>query len=142
MVSVGSGDSLYFKNFFNEELFDRINKEVSWETMTIAGKELCRKGTFQGNVTLDGTFPLLRCPSFEGLKVHTWTPTVKYICDQLNNKFGTKLNHVKIQIYKDEMSFINGHTDKTLDLEPNVGIYNVRLGSNRNFVLTKKRYSL
>ena len=135
-------DSSFKKDILSSELaesvYDKVMKEVEFQDMFIQKKKLCRPGAFQAFIREDGTYPLLRCPSEKGLIVKQFTPTIQLIRDHLAELTGVNLNHVKIQIYTNEKSFIQPHTDKTLDLNPNTAIVNFRIGSTREFRITNK----
>lgn len=138
-------DSKLYTNFFNLDNdsgidYETFEKEIDWRLMTIAGRELCRRGCFQGlphpNDPL--TMPWLRCPSIEEQTILPLTPTVHALLDHINATFGVQTNIVKIQRYDDGKAVIRAHSDKVLDLAPDVPIFNYRLGATRNLVMTHK----
>lgn len=152
---LGSGDSKIVENVIKNEnenknenesesesekgigIFKKIMEEVEFQEMKICDRVLCRPGAFQAEIK-DGTYPLLRCPSEEGLIVRDFTPTVKMIRDKLSDILGINLNHAKIQLYKNKDSYINPLTDKCLDISQNDSIAIYRIGGVRNFTLTNK----
>lgn len=142
VVPIASDSSVHYAIFtdpqFLKSVYQDTMDEVDFQEMQINGHVLCRPGAFQATITKDGVYPLLRCPSAEGLIVKQFTPTILRIRDRLSEHFGINLNHVKIQIYKDKDSFIRPHSDKTIDLEPNTPIINYRIGSTRLFSLVNK----
>ena len=139
LVRAATDSSVYYDVIKEPISLETIYEEVKFQTMHINGKELCRPGAFQATISEDGSIPWLRCPSAEGLIVNPFTPTIKMIRDRLSNKFNVDLNHVKIQIYKDEKSYIKPHSDKTLDIVANSPIINYRIGSTRMFSLINKQ---
>jgi hypothetical protein len=74
----------------------------------------------------------LRCPSIKDVK--EFTEEIKKLATSID----PNVNIVKIVRYKDGQTCMKAHADKTIDLDDNVPIYNIRLGSPRQFVLTHK----
>jgi len=131
-------DSRLHTDFFDGIDYDAFEKEIDWRPMTIGGRELCRRGCFQGRPGPNGGVPWLRCPSIEEQDILPLTPTVQALMDHINAKFGVATNIVKIQRYDDGKAFIRAHSDKVLDLAPDVPIFNYRIGATRNLVMTHK----
>lgn len=74
----------------------------------------------------------LRCPSING--VEPFTPEIRAIAETID----PNVNIVKILRYEDGSNSINPHSDKTIDLDATVPIYNIRFGAPRKFVLEHK----
>jgi hypothetical protein len=151
-------DSRLYTDFFKSDQangidYDAFEREIDWRPMTIGGRELCRRGCFQGRPrrpvesgeelpqgrpATHGDVPWLRCPSIEEQDILPLTPTVQALMDHINTYFGVETNIVKIQRYDDGKAFIRAHSDKVLDLAPDVPIFNYRIGATRNLVMTHK----
>ena len=131
-------DSYIIHNFLKPEdcinIIEKIKSEVHWGDFTINNKVLSRKGCFQG----DDNHPWLRCPSIENQIVLPWTFQVKKISDIIASIFGHEMNIAKIQEYIDENTSISAHSDKIIDLDDYVPIYNIRFGATRRFRLKNK----
>lgn len=138
--NLGRGDSTFHPQFmspdFAQHVYHRVIEEVQFQDMFVSGKKLCRLGVFQVDIRDDGTYPLIRCPSAEDLVVRPFALTIAAIRDQLEAHFKVPFNHVKIQIYKDYDSFIEHHSDKTIDLAQETPNLNYRIGATRDFIIT------
>lgn len=145
-------DSRLIPNFLDAIDYEAFQAEIDWRPMTIGGRELCRRGCFQGHQGCpansgaelpqgrpqDNAVPWLRCPSIEGQDILPLTPTVQALLDKINERFQVQTNIVKIQRYDDGKAFIRAHSDKVLDLAPDVPIFNYRIGATRTLVMTHK----
>lgn len=74
----------------------------------------------------------LRCPSIK--TVEEYTPELQLLADTIDES----VNIIKLIKYENGSKFITPHADKTIDLDNNVPIYNIRLGAPRKFVLKHK----
>ncbi len=144
----GTPDCYIVKNFISDmpsdDIIKSLNSEIEWNDLISYGHTNIAKervGVFQGKVNDEYT-PWLRCPSINNQEVKQFTPTVSMIlqkiCDYFPNDNTNKLNICKIQCYKNNTSSIQPHSDKIIDLENDIPIYNLRFGQTRIFRLINK----
>ena len=117
--------------------FDKLKDEVQWKEMYHRDLAVSRLVSVHGLRTPQGT-PIYRFPSDQFIQVDEFTETMERIRCILEQRLNIRLNHGKIQLYKDGKSHIGEHSDKTLDIEKGSLIVNISFGATRTFVLKKK----
>jgi len=137
----GEGDCSLFYNVLPEPLassvFQKLKDEIKWKKMFHAGQEVSRLVCVQGTI-IDGCKPIYRFPNDDYFELEKWSDTMKIIKEILESKLNHPINHGKIQLYCNGMSYIGPHSDKTLDIAKGSCIINVSFGSTRTFILRKK----
>jgi len=74
----------------------------------------------------------LRCPSIK--TVEEFTLPLRDIAHEID----PEVNIIKVVRYENGSKSMKAHADKTIDLDENIPIYNIRLGAPRKFVLQHK----
>ncbi|CAK3750051.1 hypothetical protein MYCFIDRAFT_182782 [Lecanosticta acicola] len=120
-------------------IFDRLQDEVSWQSMYHQTGEVPRLVCCQGTVGEDGSMPVYRHPSDQTIPPHAWTVTVDRVRRAAEEAVVHPLNHALIQLYRGGNDYISEHSDKTLDIVPGSKIVNVSLGAQRTMRLRTKR---
>lgn len=137
------GDTAAIHNVLPHDLaqdaFDRLRKEVRWQTMSHQGGEVPRLVAVQGEVENDGSMPVYRHPSDESLPLLPMSPAVLEIKIEVEKQLGHHLNHVLIQFYRHGNDFISEHSDKSLDIVQGSFIANLSLGAERTMMFRTKR---
>ncbi|KAI9850351.1 MAG: hypothetical protein M1838_005798 [Thelocarpon superellum] len=139
----GQGDARLVKDLLPatmvDEIFDRIQTEVHWETMYHRGGEVPRLVAVQGVIDSDGSRPIYRHPADESPPLSAFTVSVLAIRKRVQEVTQEPFNHVLIQRYRDGQDHISEHSDKTLDIVKGSSIVNVSLGALRTMVLRTKK---
>ncbi|KAI0110750.1 hypothetical protein GGR51DRAFT_547467 [Nemania sp. FL0031] len=137
------GDTKVIYNILPEplaqDIFERIQAEVSWQRMSHQGGEVPRLVAVQGCVEADGSKPVYRHPSDESPPLRPFTVAVNEIRRAVEAQLGHPLNHALIQLYRHGHDYISEHSDKTLDIARDSFIANVSLGAERTMTLRTKR---
>lgn len=119
-------------------VFDLLDQEITWRgDITHRGGSFPRRFTLQADI-IDDAIPRHTKPMEQLPKINQFTPTVAKIRDALETKFGCTSNHAILQQYRDGEDHINGHSDKTLDLEPGILIVNYSAGETRKITFRTK----
>lgn len=121
-----------------KDVLEQMKDQCTWKEFTINGNKLCRTGSFQGTPLENMSTPWLRCPSIEHQVIEPWCPIVSKIKDYIKDNLGYETNIGKIQRYENGEAFINLHSDKILDLDPETPIFVARFGADRTCVLKHK----
>ncbi|KAH8836161.1 hypothetical protein DL96DRAFT_1666611 [Flagelloscypha sp. PMI_526] len=140
---IGAGDSRLVTDLLppnvEEEIFEKLVKEVEWNTMFHRGGEVPRQVAVQGEVGEDGSFPIYRHPADESPPLRAFSPTVELIREHVQKVLQHPVNHVLIQHYRTGNDYISEHSDKTIDIVRGTNIVNVSLGAQRTMTLYKKK---
>lgn len=140
--SICEGDTIVVERLLQGELaegiFDKVEKEVLWQTMSHRGGDVPRLVAVQCEIAPDGSVPIYRHPADEAPPSLPFSPTVTKIRAEVERQIGHSLNHVLIQLYRGGQDFISEHSDKTLDIAPDTFIVNVSLGAQRTMVFREK----
>jgi nicotinamidase-related amidase/alkylated DNA repair dioxygenase AlkB len=123
----------------NEQTFDRLYEEVTWNSMIHRGSAVPRLIALQGTKELDGVEPLYRHPADAQPPLTYWTPTIDSIRQEVEQSIGHPLNHCLIQLYRNGRDFIGEHADKTLDVMRPSAIVNVSIGATRSMIFRSKQ---
>jgi hypothetical protein len=122
----------------SHEIVEKIRNQCKFLNFTINNKILSRKGSFEGILYEDGSYPWLRCPSIEHQQIYPISPIIQQIKNKISSNLGCETNIFKIQEYNDGKIIINSHSDKILDLEEKTPIFILRFGETRTCTLTHK----
>ncbi|KAI0072333.1 hypothetical protein K474DRAFT_1727997 [Panus rudis PR-1116 ss-1] len=140
---IGEGDCELVLDILPPDLadvaFDRLRKEVQWQTMHHRGGDVPRLVAVQGEVNADGSIPIYRHPSDESPPLLPFSPTVSAIREQVQKILKHPVNHVLIQHYRGGADYISEHSDKTIDIVRGSKIVNVSLGAQRVMTLRTKK---
>lgn len=137
-----SGDSFYVENFLNsndtKNIYLKIIEEVTYIPrdqfiFNIFGKalQLPRDKQFYGDVDSDGSFPLYRYGGDYMPIVQEWTPTLKYLRDEVTKQTGQYCNHAVINRYVNGNDHIGYHHDKVKDFTDGTSVCTISLGKNK-----------
>ena len=139
--SFGEGDCTLFYNVLpnsiSKSVYQKLKEEVKFKEMFHADKAVSRLVCVQGTITEDSK-PIYRFPNDEYFDLEPWSPTMEIIKSIVEVQLKHPINHAKIQFYKDGLSYISPHSDKTLDIARGSCIINMSFGETRTFVLKKK----
>ena len=143
---IGEGDSKIIYDCLDDatvqnaqDLFNDLNLEVRWQTMSHRAGEVPRLVCAQGTFLDDGSLPVYRHPADEVPKLLSWSTTVDAIRRRVEILAGHEMNHCLIQLYRSGHDFISEHSDKTLDVVHGSSIVNVSIGAQRTMRLRTKR---
>ncbi len=140
---IGSGDSKIIYNVLSPSLakvvFDRVRKEVGWQTMFHRSGQVPRLVAVQGEVGPSGDIPIYRHPADESPPLLSFTSTIQRIRNEIESVLSQSFNHALIQLYRDGVDNISEHTDKTLDIVHGSVIVNVSVGAERVMTLRTKK---
>jgi len=142
---LGSGDSYYVAAFLNEEertkTLERCEDEISYvprDQLMYRGNKLCRDQQFYGDIAEDGSHGHYGYPGFrDDTRVHIWTPTLRFLRDDVALTIRQRLNHCVVNKYLGGSDRIGFHADRSDDFEPGTSVATVSLGSARTFCLKK-----
>lgn len=147
VYNLGSGDSYFIHDFFNnedsEDLYHELMACTDWKSFTIKKGFVPRRVSVQADIQnsiyfKDCVYPLYRHPVDHHHKPQLWDPSAKIIKEKLEKTIKSKFNHALIQLYRNGKDFISPHSDKTLDITYGTCIANVSLGETRTLVLKSK----
>ncbi|TFY50169.1 hypothetical protein EVG20_g11679, partial [Dentipellis fragilis] len=156
---MGEGDTSLILDLLPPEIaltvFEKVREEVSWNTMYHRGKapllfsldrladhaggEVPRLVAVQGEVDVDGSFPIYRHPSDSSPPLRPFSPTVSLIRQHVERVLQHPVNHVLIQHYRTGADYISEHSDKTIDIARGSRIVNISLGAQRVMTLRTKK---
>ncbi|KAI9826665.1 MAG: hypothetical protein M1819_007299 [Sarea resinae] len=122
-----------------QEVFQKLQSEVKWQTMHHRGGEVPRLVAVQGDIGEDGSVPIYRHPADESPLLQPFSPTVSAIREEVQKLVKHPVNHVLIQCYRSGEDNISEHSDKTLDIVRGSSIVNVSLGAQRTMTLRTKK---
>lgn len=132
--NLGSGDSYYFPEVFNSNLFDKINAEVTFSSRDDVKIGMYGKiFKFRRDICLMGEtfkYSLINPPDHV-----PFTPSVKFISTSINDIFEQKTNSSIVNRYVKIDDYIGSHKDKTTTLVSNSLIFCVSFGAIRVFRL-------
>ena len=152
LPDIGSGDCKYVDSILSdlekESMFYTIKSEIKWNGMNLKGNSVPRLVDIQSEVYINDNsktmYPLYRHPVDEHPAQIEFTPMVRMLKDRTEDILGFKrgyFNHCLIQLYLGGGSFINDHSDKTLDIARGTCIVNLSLGSVRYMRIKNKEKS-
>eukprot|EP01038_Epipyxis_sp_PR26KG_P004511 gene4511-6373_t len=119
-------------------LFNNLLKEVAWEEMKHRGGSVPRLVAVQGELNENGHQPIYRHPMDEQPPLEPFTPTIKFIRDQIQELTHQPINHCLIQLYRNGKDNISEHCDKTLDILKGSSILSFSAGASRTIILKSK----
>ncbi|KAF9478770.1 hypothetical protein BDN70DRAFT_906563 [Pholiota conissans] len=140
---IGSGDSYLVTDFFPaslaDDVFEKLQKEVKWQTMHHRGGDVPRLVAVEGEIAADGSFPVYRHPADESPPLSPFSPAVSQIRAHAEKLLNHPLNHVLIQYYRTGSDYISEHSDKTVDIVRGSNIVNISFGAQRTMTLRAKK---
>jgi alkylated DNA repair dioxygenase AlkB len=149
LPDIGSGDCKYIDSILSdlekETMFYTIKNEMKWHEMNLKGNCVPRLVNIQSEVyTTDSgktMYPLYRHPVDEHPVQIEFTPMVRILKDRAEDVLEVErgyFNHCLVQLYSGGGSFINDHSDKTLDIAKDTCIVNLSLGAVRYMRIKNK----
>jgi alkylated DNA repair dioxygenase AlkB len=134
-------DSQLIDGLFTEhecdELFNTLQSQTNWKTMTHRGGDVPRLLSIQHTDYPDKR-PIYRHPADIQPKSETWSSVSYNILQRVSDYLKIDLNHALIQYYRSGSDYISEHADKTLDILKNTPIINVSFGAVRTMKLRSK----
>lgn len=123
----------YFENIISldyNQLLEKLTKCSCWKPMQINEQKVKsgKVGCFFGLRDKHNSLPYFRCPSFdEAYDAPEWLVD---IITNINDKFKSNSNLVKIQQYINGVSGIGRHSDKSLDMNSSENILILRVNKD------------
>ena len=113
---IGSGDSRVIHDGLKSPLamkaFEKLKDEVEWQKMYHREGEVPRLVAVQGEVGIDGSFPIYRHPSDKSPPLFPFTSTINTIRGEVQKSLKQTFNHALIQLYRSGEDNISEHADK------------------------------
>lgn len=127
-------------NFFREDksnsIFTDLYKNILWkqEETLLYGKKvvLPRLTAWYGDPGKTYTYSKIK------MRPNPWTPTLKYIKDQIEGICDEEFNSVLLNLYRDGSDSIAWHSDNEKELGENPTIASLSFGETRLFMLRHK----
>lgn len=121
------------------EKFIEIENFKSWKEISLKGGKIPR--LFDVHAIIENNkIPVYRTPCDTYITPSPPNEISQKYFDWINNNIDVDniVNHSVLQFYQNSHGFIGQHSDKTLDLDPNMPILNLSLGATKKMILHSK----